>query len=243
MTSNQIKYMQHKEEQRHNLATEKEAVRSNLAREYNDKRKNEISYELGKASNDISFNQLAELRRANLENERLKGSQIAVTQEYNTKYLDELQRSNKSREQETRRHDIQTEEYARQQASASLIQASAATSQAGAAYANVNARLAELSSLDRFRNEQIMLNYAQLGETQSHNQASEINAAIENNIRQQQADVAKQNAETAANQVNLGWAQLGEGARHNQQSEQISIRGQTLGLWGSIAGSAARILG
>lgn len=87
------------ETQRANLAREYETSRTNLANEALKRRGQDQSYDLGLRNVSLGYSQLAETKRSNLEHE-----------DYNRKYLSELNRSALAREAEQNRHNTRDEE-------------------------------------------------------------------------------------------------------------------------------------
>lgn len=263
MTRNQIDYMKHKEEQRHNRAVERETRRTNKQNENIKRVANDQTYDLGLAKNQISISELDEVRRANLarereqnrtniENERLKGQQIAIDAGISSRNVAELERANRAREIEANRSNVASENIRREANQISNIGANAAMGQVGAAYANVNARLAELGALTNYRKDQIQLGYDQLGETSTHNRATEQVASGQLDVSQSQIGINQQNADTqqrmadiaainaATNRSQLGVAQarnaiaadtLTESARHNRAEEWIKVGGLAVDLF------------
>lgn len=101
MTDIQIRYWAHKENVRHNLATEQ-----------------------------LGYAELGETIRTNKANESISLQRNQIQQQYNQGYLRELNRSNVVREKETHRHNVATEGFQNLQAKASMLSASAAMKQA-----------------------------------------------------------------------------------------------------------------
>lgn len=213
MTKNQIEYMKYKEDQRHNLATEGESQRSNLANEDLTKRRDSGTLELRRAELDeaIRHNKFGE----------------AINFAVNEANVKETNRSNLAREAETSRHNQAAEEISKQQVGASYLGSQAAMVNAGAAVSNAEIRAAELNALMDYRNSQIGLGYAQLGEQHDYNQGSL-------GIAQQNADIAQQNADTNRQNANLRGGELDERVRHDRNTEKIDTSRTALDFFSNI---------
>lgn len=247
MTRNQIDYMKHKEEVRHNLASESETKRSNQANESQTKTRDWWNYLTASGT-------LEENRRHNLVTESTQAKAVEIQSNYNTRYIDELTRSNRAREAETfrynsanldeiarhnrayevetNRHNEVSEAISLRQADASYLGSQAAASQAAAAHANVGVRSGELAALMEYRNQQIDLSYAELAEKQRHNAAEEslgtTNAAIASN--RLAIDLFKANTSAAS---------VSEQTRHDYATEHLT--GQKMAV--DLLGQLTRIVG
>lgn len=200
MTSNQINYLKHREDVRHNLATEKELVRANLAQE--NWRENTLRETIrsNKANELVRQGTLDEQRRHNYAADYNANSVLLEAQRANKaresndrlstwsrmkndfrNYV-ELARSNRVNERERERSNRQTE---------------------------WNSRLRD-EEQERHNRMSETQNSFIVSETQRHNKVQE--------------DIANKNVGLGYANVSLGYSQLGELSRSNQAREAETQR-------------------
>lgn len=149
MTQNQIRFQEHKETQRHNLATEQlgtdqlaETKRYNTLFTGEQRRHNEATEAAQREANVINQQHLeradAENKRHNLNTESISRANVSL----GYAQLGETSRHNVATEGESQRHNVQQEQIASRQAGASEMNAEANRNKVGV--------LSEKNDIDRF---------------------------------------------------------------------------------------------
>lgn len=125
MTSNQIEYVKHREQQRHNLAMETETQRSDLAKEREQARANDLNYSASIYSSQASMYNAKLNYDANLYASQLNyASHMYATQEQTRlqgqRNMDMLMLES-SAQKETYRHNKAMEEVSRQDSESKAV--------------------------------------------------------------------------------------------------------------------------
>lgn len=226
MTTNQIRYQEHLETKRHNVATETETSRSNqekekIQRDYNvwfsgeTTRHNQAQEALAKQTlivNDAHYQrQDFESQRHNLATEQLQSQQLS-----------ESQRHNKATEDEARRHNTVSEAQTWQELAIDKVAAAARETQAQAAMQQAQAALSKATTEGELADHKRRLETA---EFYRESQWKEREFAIDS----QKADASLIQAHASDTQASVAqWNSLTQSSLADSQQSQLKAQTELL---------------